>query len=464
MNRSRPLTNNKNMKRTLFLLTAATSLGGVAAPHLNAQDVGLKIYTAIEVEFQTEVGKTYALQGSVGLTNWTEIGNPVFGNGQTEHRMFSTKDGGTVSYAAYRVQVAPGPTNGYAPWSIAGVQIRMEDQSVSNMVHFVTSTNGHDIYSAGDDSFAYRYARTALNAGHAERVYSPTHHDTLTYSYTGPGTGSWTREEYEQGNLKNRTVGAFRYLVAGTDPSNTNLVVTPTQPPAPPNSLTGLVYYAFTGPVPDKYQFNLGNSGLAFPGQTGTEVESTPSGNIFTYTYDVLSSNTASLHVEFGYYGIGGDRQEYDLTFTDGASAQFNRRIYRLGSLYTTDHGLFSPNATLPSTGATNTEVSITNAPPTTPMGLTFTMNIGQTRRLVFQGVATGIEFDDSAPSEFTYTYTQTGPATFSLVVRFKPDRWDEYDLTFANGAAGDLVERRYRNGKLDRTEAGGFSIALTGK
>jgi hypothetical protein len=70
------------------------------------------------------------------------------------------------------------------------------------------------------------------------------------------------------------------------------------------------------------------------------------------------------------------------------------------------------------------------------------------------------VEFDDSAPSDFTYTYSATGTSTFSLQVQFKPDRWDDYDLTFTAPAAGTVVRRQYRNSNLSRTDSGTFSIS----
>lgn len=453
------------MKATITtpILVAAFAL--VAAPRLHAQATNqLQVYTAIEIVYQTEVGKTYTLQGSVDLMEWTDIGNPVLGNGQIVDRIFSTKNAGTVNYASYRLNVGPGPTNGYAPWSIDGVTLQMDDSSASNIVQYLTTTNGHDVYLDGDDTFSYKYSRTSANGASLERTYSPDRFDNLTYAFSASGAGSWVREGYEKGVLKNRSIGAFHYVSTGTNSTGTNPppVITPTQPPAPPNSLTGLVYYAFTGPVPDKYQFNTTGSGVATPGTSSGEVETTPTGNIFTYAYNVLTSNTASLTVNFGYYGIGGDRQEYDLTFNDGPSGLFNRRIYRLGSLFTTDHGVFSPYSILTPPSATNNPPGITNAPPSNPAGLTYTINIGEIPpRLVFKTPSTGIEFDDSAPSDFSFTYTSTDPNTFNLVVRFKPDRWDEYTLSFSNGAGGTTVRKQYRKSQLDRTDSGSFSLSV---
>ena len=64
--------------------------------------------------------------------------------------------------------------------------------------------------------------------------------------------------------------------------------------------------------------------------------------------------------------------------------------------------------------------------------------------RLTFQSATVGLQLDDSAPTDFTYTYQSTGSNTFSLVVRFKADKWDEYDLTFTDGGHGSFVRREF--------------------
>src|SRR5205085_1784978 len=141
------------------------------------------------------------------------------------------------------------------------------------------------------------------------------------------------------------------------------------------------------------------------------ENEVSPGGNTFTYSFSVLSSNTASLVINFGYYGFGGDKNEYDLTYTDGPSGTFVRRIYRLGSLYSTDNGAFSPYAPVAGPmGGTNQPPLNTNQPPANPSGFTYTVLGGNLpERLVFQSSTAGIDFDDSAPTDFTFTYQPTG-------------------------------------------------------
>src|SRR5882724_7662280 len=200
----------KILKGAMLAALLSSGTGRLTAQVTN----GLHVYQAIEVVYQTERGKTYVLQGAVGLTNWTDIGDPALGNGQIEDRIFSTKDS-TVNFAAYRLQISPGPTNGYAPWFIDGVSMEMDDESSSNAVQYLSTTNGQDVYVGGNDPFSYGYSRLSASDGRIDRAYSPDRHDTLTYSYTGPGVGTWTRDEYEHGVLKNHNIGGFHYLAYG---------------------------------------------------------------------------------------------------------------------------------------------------------------------------------------------------------------------------------------------------------
>ena len=127
--------------------------------------------------------------------------------------------------------------------------------------------------------------------------------------------------------------------------------------------------------------------------------------------------------------------------------------------MFTTDHGAFSPNAVL--APPTNSNPGGTNAPPNTPVGFTYTMNVNSTPiRLAFKTTAGGTEFDDSAPSDFTYEYQATAANTYSLRVQFKPDRWDEYELTFTSPTGGTAVRREFKNSTLNRTDGGPFSVA----
>ena len=463
-----------SLKSTLAPIALAAMTVMVGGPSMAQTVPALKIHTAVEVEYETEIGKSYTLQGALDLTHWIDIGHPVLGHGRAVSQIFSTKNRESVNYASYRLVVSNGPTNGFAPWSIAGARVQMDEGATGNVVEYLSDTSGRDNYSGSFDLFTYQFTRLSENNARVDRTFGPDRRESLTYSYTSPGIGTWLREEYRQGSLERRVLGIFRYSVdtANTVPGVTNTPVTIVSalPPSPPTTLNGLVYYVLSGSKPDQLAFKTESSGVETPspslGGEENENEVSPGGNTFTYTYKVLGSNSVSLIINYGYYGFGGDKNEYDLTYTDGPSGTFVRRIYRLGSLYSTDSGAFSPflQPVIPiSPGGTNSPTTFTGPPPAQPVGFTYTMHSGLTpERLVFSTALDGTEFDDSAPSGFTYTYTVSNVNQVSLIVRFKADKWDEYELTFTGGAGGTFVRREYDKNKLKDTDAAAFNIAPT--
>lgn len=598
---------------TLSLL--AGLLAGPFATARAADPIRLHVYTAIEVEYDTQPGKSYTLQGSANLADWTDIGPATPGTGRPVNRIFSTKGGGTVNFNNYRLSVSDGPTNGFAPWSLAGLSLEFDDEPGGDVMNFTGETNGVDVSEGDNDLFNYLYGRLGENEARAEITYASNRSETVTFEFTGPGVGTWSRDEFRNGKLKDHDAGPFRIVglappPAGTNPPivNPNVVVAPpvlppappaslsnlvyyfqasgipdryefldqsngrevqgvvqeglptnsfvytytvlgsntaflrlsfgyygmggdrydcdltftdgasghfvrrlyrrgvlkdtdegafsqndqfathvagtpppppgtnaatfpptivpTAPPAPPASLLGKTYFVFTTPAPDQYQFSGANYGYATPGiSQSEEIETSPGGNLYTYGYSVLSSNTASLVITYGYYNLGGDREEYDLTFVDGATATFVRRLYRLGNLHTNQTGIFSTNAVLPygsnngSGGAGNPPAN-TNPPPANLSGLTVVMNTGE--QLAFQTATTGVQADNSAPTDFNFTYTATGANTFTLHVQFKPDKWDDYELTFTDGAHGSFVRQQYANSELKDTDADTFYVVPT--
>ena len=95
---------------------------------------------------------------------------------------------------------------------------------------------------------------------------------------------------------------------------------------------------------------------------------------------------------------------------------------------------------------------------PTAVTGISLQFHDGaDVNRLEFQTASSGIDFDDSAPSQFTYTYAPDGGSSASLVVRFKVDKWDEYDLTFTGDLLGSYVRREFKDSVLEDTDSGRF-------
>jgi hypothetical protein len=64
----------------------------------------LSIFTAIELEFPTRAGLVYQLQTSPDFTNWTNLGSPIVGDGNTWSNLYSTR-GPEQKYL--RLELAP---------------------------------------------------------------------------------------------------------------------------------------------------------------------------------------------------------------------------------------------------------------------------------------------------------------------------------------------------------------------
>lgn len=608
------------MKQSYATLALAAALSISSATHLMAQaPIRLGVYTALEVEYETELGKSYTLQGSTNLTQWYDVGELLPGTGRRVNRIFSTKNGGEVNYNSYRLRQADGPTNGFAPWSLGGISVELDDEPGGDLTHFLTATNGEDVSEGDTDVFSYLYSRLGDNQGKAEITYASNRTEVLTFEFTGLGVGTWSRDEFRNGKLKDHDAGPFRiagvapapagtsntvvnpnvvvapplappappaslsnlvyyfqasgipdryefidgsngrevqgvvqeglptnslvytytvlssntaflrlsfgYYGMGGDrydcdltftdgssghftrklyrrgvlkdtdegafsqdsnfgstgsgdnsstppPASTNVadvwppVVTPTAPPAPPASMVGKTYYVYTSPSPDEYRFVAGNYGYAMPNAVrADEVETTPGGNVYMYTYSNTGSNTASLVITYGYYNLGGDREEYDLTYVDGSTATFNRRLYRLGTLYTNQAGIFSTNTTLPyafnpgsGTGGNNGAVN-TNPPPSSAMGFTFNTSTGE--HIKCNTATSGVQTDNSNPTDFTYTYTLVDANTATLHVQLKADKWDDYTLYFSNGGNGSFTRDQYTKSELKDSDSGTFTVTV---
>jgi hypothetical protein len=65
---------------------------------------GLNIYTAIELEFLTQTGKSYQAQASLDLANWTNLEASFPGDGNVWRKLYSTRNQARLFY---RLQQTP---------------------------------------------------------------------------------------------------------------------------------------------------------------------------------------------------------------------------------------------------------------------------------------------------------------------------------------------------------------------
>lgn len=436
---------------TLLKFTAAC-----AAVHCLAAEVPpgageLRIHTAIEVEFGTQRGTVYQLQGSSNLVDWTVIGDPVYGVGQPVSRVYSTRNGTEVSFQSYRLEVLDAPTNGLAPWSLAGMTFSLDDQPGDDQVRFDTETEGRDLDTA-PDPFRYTFQRTGPDTVTADLQRDADRHDLLTLTFTAAGQGTWVREEYRKGRLKDRDVGLFTVLPTDGQPGGGE--PPPVGPVALPAGLAGTVYTFESGCGPVQLEFTSAGIGI----EHGDDVDDDEP-NVFIYAFTVTGTNTASLAITFK----PGRVDEYDLTFGADLRGRFVRRELRDGQLRDTDRGTFGASGP-GSPGGSDTTGTM---PEGSLKGLTYVMKDGETPdRLVFESDSAGTEYSDDVgdtePNVFTYEYAVTGVRASTLRVLRGKDRRDEYDLVFLDGNTGSFVRREYRSGVLKDTDSGLFTGAAT--
>ncbi len=320
-----------------YMAAAVLTAGGFSTSGLHADDPApLRIFTAVEVEFGTAVGRVYQLQGSSNLVDWVSIGDPVFGVGRTVDQVFSTRNGGEVAFGSYRLQEVAAPTNGLAPWSLAGLTFSLDDEPGHDLVRFTDATTGIE---SGSDPFGYSFLRVDADTVRADVQRGSDRHDLLTLTFTATARGTWVREEYRKNRLKDRDVGGFTVVsnvISGpVNPEDgaTNPVVVGVVPVPIPAVLTGLAYQFQASGVPERLNFTSATAGV----ELGDDVADDEA-NGFTYVYASTGTNTASLRVNFQ----PGRHDEYDLVFGDGLHGRFVRREFRGDRLKDADHGAFS--------------------------------------------------------------------------------------------------------------------------
>jgi len=444
------------------LIPASASFAQAPAP--------LKIFTAVEVEFGTLTCKVYQLQGSSNLVDWVSIGAPVFGVGRDINQVFSTRNGSEVVFGSYRLQEEAAPANGLAPWSLAGATLSLDDTPGQDLIQFTDASKGLDL-GVAPDPFTYVFTRVDADTVRTDVDYGDGKKDVLTFTFTTQARGTWIREEYRKERLKDRDLGVFS-VVSNTIPAVVPDPTTPPPPPVdpgtpnapaePPTSLAGLTYQFQSGENPDRLEFKTASSGVEL-GDDGDDDEP----NLFSYSYTTTGTNSAKVVLTFK----PGRTNEYELTFATAGRGSFIRREFRDGRLKDTDNGAFSVLGNNPgngnggNTGGTggntggNTGGTVDGVPAGPSLeGVRYTFATGETPDiLTFSSAAAGTETGDSDPSPFAYTYEKTGAATARLTVRFKADKWDEYDLTFTAATKGSFVRREYDKSQLKDTDNGTF-------
>ena len=307
----------------LCLLLIGFSMRGQSATEL-------RIQLAAELCFDTLPGKVYQLQGSVDYKSWVNLSAPVLGDGKHHVHSLSSKEVQSSGFKSYRVLVSDPAEQSHAPDAFKGLQISLRDDGFREYYHFVTDTAGKKVSQLDESPFSYRFTRVSGDSVRVEITrgsgfYYADRIELFTFTFTTAYSGTFVREEYRAGVLKDRDVGPFKVL----DPSNK-----PEEPgplaQLPPLSLEGLSGTFLDGEDTETLRFFSALKGIEFD-------DSDPSD--FSYTYQVTGALTASLRVQFK----AGRWDEYSLTFTAGGGGRgtYIRKEFESNQLEDTDSGPF---------------------------------------------------------------------------------------------------------------------------
>ena len=284
---------------------------GSVIPAISAEPA-LTLWNAVEISHSTDPGKTYTVEGSDNLKNWSPLHQPHYGNGGEVHRLLSTRTV-QVDYQFYRLKVDTAPSGGLAPWSLAGKAFQRSAEG--RTVKYVFSAGGLGTRAAAPDgpaSMQWLWLRTGADTGRAviRRPRQPD--EILELTYIAPGIG---RALLSQGILK-RQAAAFGPIPASNQP------VLPQGGPEGLNLAladgSGVIGLRFTGP---------GNGELVCP--TGVSP--------VTCAWAGLG-NVGALSVT----GASGRQETYQLTFSGPQAGVFERSVYTSGVLRDVDTGAFS--------------------------------------------------------------------------------------------------------------------------
>ncbi len=455
---SLPLRHLNQWFQSLALITSAS-----LASNALAEDHGLRIHRAIEVEFETERGRVHHLQGSDDLQHWTNIDSGTAGRGDSASTLLSTQASTNASFSFFRVVTEEIPTNGPAPLAVLGSVLQLDDTWGDDALRFLTETNG--IKSSVDpDPFNYLLTRLSTNELQLELTRPgesvSVRRDVVSLTFSTPTMGNWVRDTFRKGKLKDRSSGNFTLSGTPADPSNPQSEGTPTNtapahPTEIPGSATGLAFTFGGGDHQERVEMIAADVATVI----GDDVAPDDSHGA-TYSYARLGTNQATLVVH-----LKADRRdEYLLTYKNASQGTFVRREIKNDQLNDTDTGAFS--VALLATGGTNGS------------GGTGNNNNGTGAAEVLQSLlGQQLTFDDDLPADiytfssetvgkkthgtdqdpFTYTYTVTGQTTARFVARFKPDRWSEFQLTFLGDKRGAFIRTDFDKNTFKQTKSGRF-------
>jgi hypothetical protein len=142
---------------------------------------------------------------------------------------FTVQSGGVVYFQGKLASSGGGSGttsggSGAAPDSFAGLTLNLDDQPGGDLMQFNTASSGVDL---GTDPDPFTYVLTRLSASQVRvDIADGDKLDVYVFTFASASAGSWARDEYRDGSLKDRDTGPFR-IAAGTNPGGSGTNNTP---------------------------------------------------------------------------------------------------------------------------------------------------------------------------------------------------------------------------------------------
>ncbi len=163
---------------------------------------------AMQVSLPGEAGKTYRLQASTDLVNWSAVASSrEFGAGAWLHQVNAAAETGKF----YRYVVETLPTGGKAPWSVSGTSTEAHVGANVGKYAFTSATEGSLLQSGQTEVIAFTYTAVRTGEDKLQLVVALPGgiQRTLDCHYFGVEMASFTSNESKAGVVRDSVAGVM---------------------------------------------------------------------------------------------------------------------------------------------------------------------------------------------------------------------------------------------------------------
>ena len=385
----------------------------------------------VELHYTAGPGQVYELQGSNDLGSWRRVGDVVFGEGAAVSDFVSPSDE-PGSYRFYRVKPSPSKEFGFAPSTLYGMRLELNDEGDALGYLFTSRAGG----SAKEESIAYNYRKLGDTLGRIDVEYGDGESEHIELEFSADYVGRYTRTSRWGGADVDVDLGTFSIAREALRLRDQEAAL------SAPSSLAGNSYVFGDGDNFERFDFVTPNSGRAVDGVKVTQ---------FDYSYSVSNdSATASVTLAFP----GDLAIKFDMEFGNRSCGRFQRRELVDGELdHHSEGGFSSANSVYHTLGAEATDVTL---PAGELTGRSYVMRDGGTPCILqFRTLEHGRCLQGNLVNEIRYDYVVNCNATSTVTVYFRPGEYDRYHL---NHSDRTFMRKEVRGAVPTDTDTGTFT------